>query len=188
MATATTTKLMTAEEFAKMPTDGRQYELVRGHLVEMNRPKLLHGKVMLRIGHVLADYLDEHDIGHVWGGDSGLITERDPDTVRGGDVMFCRYTKIPEDQFPEEYAEIPPDLVFEVMSRDDRWPKVLAKVAEYLQAGVLVVCVAEPELMRIQVFTPDRSEAQVLHADDVFELPELLPGFSCKVRKFFTKR
>jgi Uma2 family endonuclease len=188
MATAATTKLMTAEEFAKLPPDGRLHELVRGHVVEANRPKPPHGRVMLRIGHILADYLDEHDIGHVWGGDSGMITERDPDTVRGGDVMFCRDTKIPEDQFSQEYSEIPPEILFEVMSRDDRRPNVLEKVAEYLQAGVLVDCVVEPELMRLQVFTPDRTEAQILHANDVFELPDLLPGFGCKVRRFFTKR
>ena len=36
--------------------------------------------------------MDEHDLGHVLSNDSGVITERDPDTVRGADISFYSYT------------------------------------------------------------------------------------------------
>ena len=44
---------------------------------------------------------------------------------------------------PDRYLDTPPDLVVEVFSPSDRWPKVLAKVAEYLDAGTTIVLVLD---------------------------------------------
>jgi hypothetical protein len=46
---------------------------------------------------------------------------------------------------PDRYLEVPPDLVVEVLSPNDRWPKVLAKAAEYLDAGTAFLLVLDDE-------------------------------------------
>jgi Uma2 family endonuclease len=74
-----------------------------------------------------------------------------------------------------------PELIVEVLSKTDRWPKVLAKVAEYLNAGVSVVVVFDEET-RAHVITADRY--QILDGDEELTFPEILPGFSCAVRRF----
>ena len=66
------------------------------------------------------------------------------DSVRGGDVVFYSYTRLPRGPIPEGYLEVVPELVFEVRSPSDRWAKITAKVGEYLDAGVLVACVLDP--------------------------------------------
>ena len=80
--------LLTAEEFGRRPDPGYPEELVRGRIVRMPPPNRRHGQVCSRVVRVLGAYVDEQDLGHVLSNDSGVITERGPDTVRGPDVAF----------------------------------------------------------------------------------------------------
>jgi Uma2 family endonuclease len=61
---------------------------------------------------------------------------------------------------------------------------VLAKVVEYLEAGVSAVVVLDDESRSAQVFGADRP-ACVLGPEDELTIPEILPGFSVAVRRFF---
>ena len=61
-------------------------------------------------------FCDEHNLGHVVSNDSGVVTERDPDTVRGADVAFYSYGRVPPGPFPRGYLAVAPELVFEVRS------------------------------------------------------------------------
>jgi Uma2 family endonuclease len=117
--------------------------------------------------------------------DSGIITERGPDTLRGADFAFYSYKRVPKRTLARRgYLAVVPDLAAEVKSPDDRWKKILAKVAEYLNAGVSVVCVFDPERTTVTVYRPDEPE-QFFGADDVLSIPDVLPGFSEPVKRFF---
>lgn len=175
---------ITAEEYARMPDPGYPTELVRGEIVRMNQPVPRHGQVCARISHHLMTYVDQHDCGHILINDSGIITERDPDTVRGGDVWYVSYDKIPSRPLPSRYLDVPPDLVVEVKSASDRWSKLLAKIGEYLQAGVQVVCVLDPDSETARLYFPEEDEV-TLTAKDELTFPNQLPGFRIPVRALF---
>lgn len=51
---------------------------------------------------------------------------------------------------------VAPEVVFEVRSPTDRWPKVLEKVGEYLNAGVLAVYVVDPQAETVTMFDADQ--------------------------------
>lgn len=176
--------LLSAEQFAERPDPGYPEELIRGEVVPMPMPKPRHGHVCNKAGRILGNFVEEHRLGWVFSNDTGVITQRGPDTVRGADVAFYRYDRLPAGELPDHYPDAAPDLVIEVVSPSDRWPKVLAKVAEYLEAGVTVVVVLDGEPPSAQVYRPDRPAA-VLGPDDELTLPDLLPGFSVGVRRFF---
>ena len=57
------------------------------------------------------------------------------------------------------------------------WPRLLEKVAEYLDAGVTVVCVVDPRNETIQVHRAD-VPVQHMQGDDELTFPDVLPGFS----------
>src|SRR5262249_28420667 len=120
----------------------------------------------------------------VVGNDSGVITERDPDTVRGADVAFYSYQRVPPGPLPRRYLAVVPELVFEVRSPSDRWSHILEKVVEYLQAGVTLVCVLDEVTETARVYRADQPE-QVFTADQDLTLPEVLPDFRLPVRRFF---
>jgi Uma2 family endonuclease len=146
------TRLLTAEEFAVMPEFGRFTELVKGEVIDVPPPSFLHGVVCSNVAGELRNYVRPLGLGRVLTNDSGVITERDPDTVRGADVAYFSYERLPKEVVPRVYPEVPPELVFEVMSPDDVFRDVMAKVDEYLAAGVLLVYVVDPSREQAMLF------------------------------------
>lgn len=184
MTTLTKANLLTADEYAALEAFDHPTELVRGVIVHMPPPKSRHGQVCSKVDRIIGNYCESADIGHILCNDPGVITERDPDTVRGGDVVFYNYRRVPKGKLPEGYIGVQPDLVFEVRSPDDRWSQVLGKVTEYLTAGIPVVCVLDPKDETIRIYRDDQAEV-VLDAGDEFSLPDVLGAFHCQVAKFF---
>jgi Uma2 family endonuclease len=184
MATATTAKqLLTAEEYGRLPDDGRKTELVRGEVVEVNIPKSRHGEICAQIIYLIRRFLDDHPVGRVIGNDSGVITERGPDTVRGPDVTYCSFARIAPGPLAWDYLSIAPEVVFEVRSPTDRWPRILRKVVEYLDIGVGVVCVVDEMTKCIKVYRAEANDTVALDTELI--LPELHPDFRVPVRRFF---
>jgi Uma2 family endonuclease len=185
MATATTAKrLLTAEEYGRLPDDGRKTELVRGEVVDVNMPYPRHGEICARIAYTLQRFLEDHSLGRVVSNDSGVVTEHDPDTVRGADVAFYSFSRVPPGPMPRNrYLDVVPELVFEVRSPGDRWREILTKVGEYLAAGVSVVCVLDDPTERAHVFDDDGN--RILASDDELTFADTLPGFRVAVRRFF---
>ncbi|MBM4076138.1 MAG: Uma2 family endonuclease [Planctomycetes bacterium] len=184
MATVLEQRLLTAEEYLKSSLDDVPTELVRGRILEMNRSYTAHGYFVARFIYILQRFLEGNDVGRIVGGDAGVITERNPDTVRGPDVAYYSYERIPRGSLPEGYWPSTPELVFEIRSPDDRWKDIMKKVGEYLSAGVVSVAVIDPQAQQIQVFSSDR-EATRLNADDQLTFPDTLPGFSVPVKNIF---
>ena len=102
--------------------------------------------------------------------DSGVVTERGPDTVRGADVAYYSYERIPRGPLPNHYLDVVPELILEVRSPSDRWPNVLFKVAEYLEAGVVIVVVLDDESRTAFVYRADEP-GRTLGADDELTAP-----------------
>lgn len=176
--------LLSIDEFLKLPDLGCPRELVRGRVIDLRYPPPYHGWVCCNVAGLLGNHDRGHELGYIMGY-SGVITERDPDTLRGADVAFYSYAKVPKASLERgRYLDVPPDLVIEVLSPDDRWPKVLAKVAEYLNAGVGVVGVLNPENRTLHLHEGD-NPVRILNEDDELTLPALLGEFRVRVRQFF---
>ncbi len=184
MATAELLGLITAEQFAQRPDSGYPEELVQGRVVTMPVPDRRHGYVCGRADRIFGNFVDARDIGRVMCNDSGVITERDPDTVRGADVAYYSYSRLPKGALPAGYGPETPELVVAVRSSNDRWREVLEKVSEYLNAGVLVVVVLDPEPQIAHVFSAD-DPPRTLASDEELILPGVLDDFRIAVGRFF---
>ena len=185
MSTATKSAppaLYTAEEYAALPDDGRLTELVKGVIVEMPSPTPSHGYVCLNIGSALKAYITQHGLGRVVSNDSGVITERGPDTMRGPDVAFYSYDRVPRGPLPAGYWPAP-ELAVEVRSPSERTSNVLAKVSEYLAAGVTEVWLVEPADTTVMVYSEEFNRAFGL--GDEISSPKLFPDLRIPVRSLF---
>ncbi|HVW38470.1 MAG TPA: Uma2 family endonuclease, partial [Pirellulales bacterium] len=163
---------------------GRPMELVRGVVVMMNMPGGRHGQVCWRIAAVLDRFLEGRDLGQAFTNDTGVITERGPDTVRGADLSYYSFSRLPFGPAPRGYPPNPPEVVFEVRSPTDAWSELIVKTGEYLKAGVLAVALFEPDDWKIHVYRPN-SPPIVLTADDTLELPEIHEDFRVAAARFF---
>jgi Uma2 family endonuclease len=178
-------RLLTAREYARLADPDQLTELIRGRLVILPPPYPFHGFVCGRVMLLIGGFIALHKVGYPIGNDSGVITERGPDTVRGADFCFYAYKRIPKGALKKKAdADVAPNLIVEVRSADDSWKKVLKKVGEYLEAGVDVVCVLDVVSETARVYTGDEPET-LFERNDSLSLPTVLPGFSAKVREFF---
>ena len=178
---------LTADEFydfCQLPeNDNRWFELVRGKVIEMSRPTCKHGIVSTLVGTELSLYTRRVRHGYVASNDSGVVLERNPDTVRGPDVAVYTDAAHYDDVHPK-YGEEPPILAVEVPSPNDRMSKVTRKIADYLRNGVRVVWLLDPEGKDLTVYRATVLPA-VLGADEYVEGDPELPGFRCRVGDFF---
>ena len=181
---ATADKLLTAEEYGQLPDLGYPSELVLGRILQTTRSRPRHGQVCAKAAWIVGNYADKFDCGHVLSNDSAVITHRNPDSVRGADVSFYSFHRVPKGPIEQGYLEVVPEVVIEVLSPDDRWPKTLAKIAEYLDAGVGVVCVLDPATRTARLYRAN-GDIEMLDGDQPLRLPELSESFAEPVSRFF---
>ena len=62
MATKFESELLTAEEYGRLPDDGRLTDLVRGRIVEMNWPFTSHGYYVAHISQLLTRFVEQHAV------------------------------------------------------------------------------------------------------------------------------
>jgi len=176
--------LMTGKELMDLPDDGHRYELVKGELRTMTPTGRKHGEIAMVLGSKLFDYVRAHRLGTVCAAETGFYLSRDPDTVRAPDVSFVAQERIPVEADVHDYWPIAPDLAVEVVSPSDRAAEVLAKVAEYLEAGTQLVWVVYPQTQKIVVYRPS-ADVQMLSVGDTLEGGDVVPGFACPVAEVF---
>lgn len=179
----TATRLITAAEYMAMPerNDGLKDDLVRGEIVTMSHPKAEHGLVQGEIYALLRNFVKPAKLGWVMG-EVGVQTEFDPDTVRGPDVFFVSIKRCPTR--PQGWFTTPPDLVVEVLSPGDRPGETRTKVREYLDAGVPLIWVVDPQSKTVMVHAGSIQGTKLGESEPI-DGGTILPGFSCVVADFF---
>ena len=166
---------MTAEELLRLHFPNKRTELVRGVLVVRDPAGYHHGDVAARLLVAIANHVNANGLGRVFAAETGFTLTRSPDTVRAPDVAFVSAARLP-DPPPRDFAELAPDLAVEVLSPDDRPGEVLAKVADWLNAGARLVWVVDPARVITRVYRADGSES-IVGETDALRGEDVLPGF-----------
>jgi len=181
-----TQKLITAEEYRRLepPPDGSRVELVRGELIQVCRPGFRHGFSQVRVSSLLDQYAWPKRLGRVVV-ETGIVTERDPDTVRGPDVSYWSAETLPLSLIPAGYPDVAPDLAIEVLSPSNVMTKIRDKMREYFERGVRMVWLIDPEARTLTVYR-SLDEGQVLHEAATVQADDILPGFRCQVADLFS--
>jgi Uma2 family endonuclease len=170
---------MTAEELLHTSIPDKQVELVRGVLIVREPPGYLHGDVAAQLAKLLMIYVDERGLGRVLAAETGFQLHKNPDTVRAADVAFVRRERLSHPR-PTGYLALAPDLVVEVLSPRDRPGETLGKIGDWLEAGVRLVWVIDPERRVARVYRDDGTDAH-LTEKDTFDGEDVLPGFTCSL-------
>jgi Uma2 family endonuclease len=175
--------LMTAEQLLRADVPNKSTELVRGRLIVREPPGTQHGRVQSKLNFLVGAFAYSHKLGALFGQDTGFKIASDPDTVRAPDLAFVRRERLALIA-PRGYAALAPDLVAEILSPDDRPGEVLAKIGEWLDAGVEIVWLIDPDRRTAQVYRSDGSVAAVAH-DGALEGDTVLPGLTIPLAELF---
>jgi len=165
---------MTAHDLAEHPVLDARTELVRGRMVVREPAGFRHGDVAARLLLAIGAHVTRDRLGRVLAAETGFTLKRDPDTVRAPDVAFVRADRLPA-TVPLGFAELAPDLAVEVLSPSDRAGAVLAKVADFLEAGTSLVWVVDPQRRTARVYRADGSLA-LLDVSDSLLGEDVVPG------------
>lgn len=165
-------------------TEKRLYELVDGTLVEksIGWQESLLAAILL---HWLHNYLDVNRIGVATGADG--MTRLFGDTVRGPDVSFVAWERMPNGQIPS--APIPdmvPNFVIEVIRTSNTYAEMSRKRREYFHAGVELLWMVDHRTRTVTVFR-SALDATVYTEDKVLDGGKVLPGWEVNIAELFSR-
>jgi Uma2 family endonuclease len=132
-------------------------------------------------GRLLA-FVEERRLGYVLGADGGFRLPGG--NVRSPDASFVASGRYPDDRPAVDWGALAPDLAVEVVSPHDRPRWILDKVGEYLDAGVRLVWVIDPQKQRATSYRT-LLDVRQLGADDVLDGEDVVPGFRCRLGELF---
>ncbi|MEE9295208.1 MAG: Uma2 family endonuclease, partial [Phycisphaerae bacterium] len=106
-----TRTLITSQEFETICNQLGPYELIRGEVVELSPGGFKHSRITGQVTMVIGRWAQQTKLGRVLTGEAGVIVESDPDTVRGADVAYISYQRLPREAEPSGFCATPPELV-----------------------------------------------------------------------------
>ena len=179
----TTTKLMTAEDLWELEDDGCRHELIRGELLSMAPTGGVHGELLYTLVLLLASQ-QVHDYSRVFVGDTGFRIGQAEETVLAPDIAIVRTERLPGAERISGFIPVVPDLVVEILSPSDRIGRVNEKVALYLEGGVQLIWLVDPDRQTVTEHAPAKP-VRLLQSGDVLTADELSPGLRIQVDEIF---
>ena len=181
---------MTTDDLLAMPEDGVHRELIRGELRESPTmtKEFPHARSLSRFGCLLLNWLREQSEprGVVVGGDARVRLRRNPDSTVGIDVAYIGPELAARTADDADYVDGPPILAVEILSPWDGVGDVAEKIELDLEAGVLLVWIADPTFRTITIYRPDAPPTLVNAEQEITAEPHL-PGFRVAVAQFFER-
>ena len=182
--TTTDAGLLTADDLLRLHSSGVRGELIQGVLCETMSSGVEHGQVVMELGRHLGNFVVPQRLGRLIGSDSGVLLQREPDTVREPDIAFISAAQLPLDKRESGYLEAVPELVVEIVSPSDNPDDVLQKARMWLSYGVRLVWVIHPDTRSVDVHRTG-TPVVAIEEDGYLDGADVLPGFVCPVKSIF---
>jgi Uma2 family endonuclease len=148
---ATATKLVTYEEWLRMPVvQDSIEEVVNGEIRIMPPNKLPHVFTVEELADIIRPRIDRKKIKLLIT-NFGLVIRRDPLTSRVPDLIL--YT-VENAVWIDGYLHSAPELAVEVLSPSETRGERLDKLADYSSIGVPEVWFLSPEAQTVEIFHP----------------------------------
>lgn len=184
------TAAFTADDVLDLPLpDGVSgYEFVDGQPVPVMPASIIHGRLIIKVGYRLEKYVIEHGLGGTVYSDAGFVLglPRDPERMRGPDVVYVDRSKVETHPDPERLFRCAPDLAIEIDLTSAKEPGGKQRIAEYLEAGARLVWAIDPHTRTATVHRPD-GPVRLVEADGTLDGEDVVPGFQLRLRDLFAQ-
>ncbi len=171
----------TYDDYARLPDDGKRYEVIRGELYMSAAPRPLHQRVITRLSFFLEGFLENSALGTAYVAPIDVILPQKLGDPVQPDIVVVRREHI--HIIDELNIRGAPDLLVEVLSPSNPAHDRSLKYDLYAEAGVLEYWIVAPRQRTVEIH---------LLRDGAYELAgqwgagevarsELLDGFAVSV-------
>ena len=142
-----------------------------------------HGIVCANLVYQIQQYLEQHPIARCFAPGTGFLLREDPQLVRTPDVAIVRNEHMPA-EVPTGYFPGAPDVAVIVVSPNDKFDEVAARVRDYFDADARRVWIVRP---RVKMVTVHRSEqdVEIIAATQALNGGDILPGLEIPLARVF---
>lgn len=109
--------------------------------------------------------------------------------VRSPDASWIRWERwnTLTEQEQEVYSPIAPDFIAEIRSKSDRLPALRKKMREYIEQGVRLGWLIDPQIKTVEVYRPDQRPQRFEKPKNLRAGPEL-PGFILDLKPIWARK
>ncbi len=171
---------LSAKDLEKLQLQLPDYrmELVGGEIIVMSPSGFESDEVAAEIIRQLGNWVRPRRLGRVGASSAGFILPNADKDVRAPDASFILPERLR--RTTRSFAQLVPDLMFEVASEYDSVTKLRQKIQQFLELGTQVGMLVDPRTQTMEVYRLGQ-ERVVLRNGDVLTVPELLPGWEMSV-------
>ena len=166
----------------------RQIELREGKLIIMSPSDSVSGEVGARFSMLLSTWVYTYNLGRILDSSTGF-------RLPNGDLLSPDVSYVSRErlkQNPRTYLSVVPELIVEIKSSRDRLRELEEKIALFLDQGVQVGLLIDPDTHTVTVYrssglSKDAESGEAiplgttLHNGDTLTIPELFPGWEIPI-------
>src|SRR2546423_420417 len=132
---------ISVEEYLQTSYDGPEPEYVAGEVIARSMPDLIHAVIQLRIGAMFLSLAEKFG-----------LTPCTEIRVRLAEGIYRIIDVAMFSGNPQRIPSDPPVVAVEIVSPDDKYNDLLAKLDEYREWGVQHIWLVEPGLEKLHVY------------------------------------
>lgn len=180
------------QEFLRLYDEEGPLEFLDGEIIPLHATITRDGLALKRLYNAFLDYEQDTDAGEVMSEMTYVLLDS-PDWVKGSrepDLMFYKAERLAAYR-----AEVPdwedkpfvlvPDFIAEVVSPNDRYSKIYKKIALYLEDGVELIWIIDPQKRTVFVHRSGLDVQLMLSSRDTHNGGDVLPGFEIEIAAIF---
>lgn len=195
MVDRTQTRYKVSREEYETKYADRRYEYIDGYAVPMgpeieqggevivSPTKSQHGQLTVEMGALVLNFVRKHQLGKVFGAETGFVMDRQTGDIRAADVAFVSRERAGQIK-PDDWIPFAPDLAVEVISESERAGAIRDKALHYMDNGTRLLWLIYPDNRVIDVYRPGQPTI-TLKAGDTLDGGDVLPGFAVDVAGIF---
>jgi Uma2 family endonuclease len=177
---------LTHEQFRALCRENRDVRLeltAKGELIVMPPTGWESGRRNIKLAARLENWTEENGTGVAFDSSTGFILPNG--SIRSPDVAWVVKERIMAiNPNPDGFLPLAPDFVIELRSASDRLKPIQIKMQEYLENGVRLGFLLNPQDRRVEIYRLGKPVEVLQSPTEVFS-EDVLPGFVLNLKGIF---
>lgn len=177
-----TRKRLTLDEFLRLPEQKPALEFAEGEITQKVAPQGQHSGIQGDLVEIVNRRIRRRKLGRAF--PELRTTYAGHSLVPDVAVYTWDRIAVTESGRLANQFTSPPEVAFEIVSPEQSVTTLIRKCIWYVENGVKVAVIVDPEDSSVIVYRPD-ADSRVLHGDETIDLADVIPGLRLTLKEVF---